>query len=271
MQAAADCLKGSLTKISDATLTACVKFFTPGLSSKDHEELVARAFEEIVSQAIQELFVSLVEDPIDKQQLLGGVTEENFVETMKEDLQGAINQFSVANCVIMGKILDIADTSPSSISEQLFINGLDAFLSALSKKNKMDPLAREFKVDATAEDAIEQIIDFVFPFPENDSPAEVSLSGKQDKKRKAASENGTPLKVQVPENHVSSAEKIRSTRPLLEKGIAASDLQNLYWLEELREFCRQHGLKSNGKKSDLNRLVFNFLNNDATPTKKPKL
>jgi len=64
-------------------------------------------------------------------------------------------------------------------------------------------------------------------------------------------------------------QQLKDSRPPLEKGITLGDLQNFYWITELRKFCLSKGLKPSGRKACVMRMVSDFLNGDTpNPSKK---
>ena len=57
-------------------------------------------------------------------------------------LQACMSKFSEHDRSIVVKALDIPESSPHAICEQIYINGLDAYLSQLAQHNKLEPLAK---------------------------------------------------------------------------------------------------------------------------------
>lgn len=266
-------LRKSFSKLSLETLRICASCIDASHIHRDgHVALVARNCREVIAQGVEELLTGLLEDvPEEKHRLLSSIdkTQEELTMLLIEDTLGCLQYLSENDQKIIARALDIAETSPNSICEQIFLNGLDAFLSKLAKQHKLEPLAKEFGVHANAEDAVEQIIEQVFPpssavDAQEQSNLEVPKQETQAKKEIPA--KGEP-KAASPEriSHTHQTSSIRNSRPPLQKGIALDDIQNLYWVGELRQFCKEHSLKGNGKKSHLNRLVFNFLNTGETP------
>eukprot|EP01012_Entosiphon_sulcatum_P014689 TRINITY_DN1969_c0_g1_i1.p1 TRINITY_DN1969_c0_g1~~TRINITY_DN1969_c0_g1_i1.p1 ORF type:complete len:335 (-),score=69.40 TRINITY_DN1969_c0_g1_i1:14-1018(-) len=64
-------------------------------------------------------------------------------------------------------------------------------------------------------------------------------------------------------------EHIRKTRPPLAAGITLDQLQNNYWVDELKAFCREKELKATGKKTELIKRVFAHFRESST-TSEPK-
>eukprot|EP00697_Spironema_sp_BW2_P016658 gnl/Spiro4/8035_TR4231_c0_g1_i1.p2 gnl/Spiro4/8035_TR4231_c0_g1~~gnl/Spiro4/8035_TR4231_c0_g1_i1.p2 ORF type:complete len:217 (-),score=77.11 gnl/Spiro4/8035_TR4231_c0_g1_i1:87-737(-) len=58
------------------------------------------------------------------------------------------------------------------------------------------------------------------------------------------------------EEEDEAKQAILRKRPALSKGITAEDLRDFYWVEELRQFCKEEHIKCTGKKSELiNRVL----------------
>ena len=53
-----------------------------------------------------------------------------------------MEKFSESEQAIIVKALDIPESTPHAICEQIYINGLDAYLSQLAQHNKLEPLAK---------------------------------------------------------------------------------------------------------------------------------
>eukprot|EP00670_Eutreptiella_braarudii_P010258 CAMPEP_0174315316 /NCGR_PEP_ID=MMETSP0810-20121108/6210_1 /TAXON_ID=73025 ORGANISM="Eutreptiella gymnastica-like, Strain CCMP1594" /NCGR_SAMPLE_ID=MMETSP0810 /ASSEMBLY_ACC=CAM_ASM_000659 /LENGTH=396 /DNA_ID=CAMNT_0015424671 /DNA_START=17 /DNA_END=1207 /DNA_ORIENTATION=+ len=279
------------SKLSDDTLRLCATHFDEGTLKvpDNHQALVGRNCSEVTSQGVDELLTTLLEDiPEDKHRLLNS-TEKNQMELallMKEDTLACMSKFSEHDRSIVVKALDIPESSPHAICEQIYINGLDAYLSQLAQHNKLEPLAKEFGVRAGAEDAVEQIIDQVFPppasmaepkKPEKPPPKKKDPVRKEPPRPPAKKEKVVVEKRWTPspptEEKLSYTEQmtlIRNTRPPLQKGISLDDIQNMYWVEELRQFCKDHQLKAGGKKSALNQVVFKYLNSGDVPNKQKR-
>eukprot|EP00667_Euglena_gracilis_P012360 EG_transcript_12696 len=294
-----------LSQISPSVLLEMVSHFQPGVKSQDVTTLVRRNCQEVRKQAIEELFSTLLgELPEDKQQLLTdtGRKEEELQAHMVEDLMGFLESLSEESKEVLKKALDIQEKSPAAICEQLFINGLDAYLSSLGRERKLDRVAREFHVHPGDDDAIEQIIDCIFPPPApaivpsaKTPPAQTPLT--QPPPSKAPPSKATPTKAAQPHSQKPAPtpatkenaaprpvgrppakqpdvapkdqkkEEIIRTRPPLQKGITAEDLRDKYWVDELKQFCKEHEIKCTGlKKAQVQKLVLTFLNEGQRPS-----
>jgi hypothetical protein len=53
---------------------------------------------------------------------------------------------------------------------------------------------------------------------------------------------------------------IKATRHKLQEGISLDEIRDKYWAPELKQFCREHGLKTTLRRTQTNLAVFNYLN-----------
>lgn len=268
-------LRHHFERLKDDALHSALSHFTQ-YNSKTHKELVDGNCGEVISQGVNELLSSLLEDIPEDKSLLLAVTKRSQAElakSLKSDLLGCMQRMGPEERKIIIKALDISDSKPQAICEQILINGLDAYLSQLLHHHKLEPIAKAFGVEASAEDAVEQIIDQVFPPP--DAVGEVLTHKKKEPAKPAAPKPKAAPKPlpppPPPSERLSLADQndfLRSTRPPLQKGITLEDIQNMYWLDELKKFCRENSIKCQPKKALLNRAVFQFVNSGQVPVVK---
>jgi len=68
--------------------------------------------------------------------------------------------------------------------------------------------------------------------------------------------------------------KISKNKPAIKKGISYDDIFNHYWMQDIRDFCSENGLKVTGKKRDLILRILAWLDGDVentlAGTKKPR-
>eukprot|EP01006_Ploeotia_vitrea_P021113 TRINITY_DN53457_c0_g1_i1.p2 TRINITY_DN53457_c0_g1~~TRINITY_DN53457_c0_g1_i1.p2 ORF type:complete len:384 (+),score=56.89 TRINITY_DN53457_c0_g1_i1:56-1207(+) len=86
---------------------------------------------------------------------------------------------------------------------------------------------------------------------------------RSQQKPKATETKRTPnkkTKSAVNKTSTSRPNTSKMQRPPLKKGVTVDDLQNYYWLGELKEFCKTNSLRAVGKKSILNKRICLFLN-----------
>jgi len=58
--------------------------------------------------------------------------------------------------------------------------------------------------------------------------------------------------------------ELRRNRPAIKSGISKDDLQNMYWIGELRDFCREEGIKISGRKTKvMDRILAFFVDNTS--------
>eukprot|EP01004_Peranema_trichophorum_P004913 NODE_3802_length_1283_cov_119.481897_g3330_i0.p1 GENE.NODE_3802_length_1283_cov_119.481897_g3330_i0~~NODE_3802_length_1283_cov_119.481897_g3330_i0.p1 ORF type:complete len:321 (+),score=68.15 NODE_3802_length_1283_cov_119.481897_g3330_i0:72-1034(+) len=278
-------LRKCLSRVNKKTLRQIALHFDPNFKSETHADLVDKNVNEVTQQGVDELISSLLEDnPPEKEKLLASCrkSEDELRTWMKSDMQGCIEKLNDNERAIIIAALDLQDSSPTAICEQIYINGLDAYLSDLLQNGKLEPLAKEMRIDPSSEDVVEQIIDQVFPPPE----PEVNNSKKKEEKIKDQPKKKKEEKVREREESISpppkrqqrdeklpydtKMEAVRQTRPPLQKGISVEDLQNYYWVDELKAFAKTNGLKCASKKSELNRAVWKFLNCGEVPVQKVK-
>jgi hypothetical protein len=108
-----------------------------------------------------------------------------------------------------------------------------------------------------------------------------SVTEKKKKKKKKSpspvkgkkSEEVSPVKGKKSEEEEEekyankTKEELMKIRPKIEKGITYLDLQDGYWAEELKEFCKEHGLGNKGTKPENIRKILKYLDNQSKKRK----
>lgn len=61
--------------------------------------------------------------------------------------------------------------------------------------------------------------------------------------------------------------KVSSKKKDIKKGITYDEIFQHYYVDEVRDYCKEHGLKTSGKKSDLIKRILAFLEGDEETTK----
>jgi hypothetical protein len=94
----------------------------------------------------------------------------------------------------------------------------------------------------------------------------------EKKKKKKKSPSPSPVKTKKEEEEEEkyankTKEELMKIRPKIEKGITYLDLQDGYWAEELKEFCKEHGLGNKGTKPENIRKILKYLDNQSKKRK----
>lgn len=128
------------------------------------------------------------------------------------------------------------------INEEVIISGARAILNKL-KSTEIKELCKTLEVrhTATKTKSIDIMLHEAFP----------ALEVEEEKAEKG-----------------KASEELKANRKPIESGITADDLLQQYFIDELRQYCKDNGLTVGGKKSLIIKRIMSFLAGDRTTTVK---
>ena len=203
---------------------------------------------------------------------------EKFLDAVEQDTngpEGFLSKMSVKTLKAFVSILDFETDAEDQkqysedIADELLLNGTRLLLKPLDK-NQLSKTATKLGLkhrETASRNAIEDLVlNQVFDGIVCEEPEKKEKKEKKEKTekkkpntRKSKTEKETSEKSEGKISREERDREIRENRPPLEKGITKDEIFQNYWANEIKDFCKENGIKTQGSKMDLIRRIVEFL------------
>ncbi|KAL9656272.1 hypothetical protein ABK040_007885 [Willaertia magna] len=215
-------------------------------------------------RAMEEAKVTNLEDNLTREQL-----EEKFLDNVEADegtLEGFLQKMKIETLKHFVKKLDF-ETDASNIkqyaediADEILLNGTRMFITKCKKESLLKAAEQAgIKVKSSFTKTIveDHILNEAFPGIVEDKDEEEEEEEEKVKKGSKNKKNKKSSKLTMSE--------IKKNRPKLAKGITFDEIFQNYWADELKQFCKDHGVKYSGKKNVIIKRILDYLE-DPTKT-----
>jgi len=252
-----------IKKLSDETIKQIYH-----INTNDEGDLTRTQMIERINRAIEKTGVSILFDTLKRDDLKAmsntvGVTfkesdNKNSKAVLSKKMKDMIDEAGLedflsdnADTVLLNRLCESLDIEDPEQSKEKLVQQVSGFVRGLGAEafwNSFDvsvlhSVTADLKLKAKGTNSKRKLVDSILTNsnPEKAEPKKKKRKITYSKKKKA-----------------------------LEKGITYDDIFQHYNVNEVRDFCKSHGLKSSGKKKELINRILSYFNGDEESSSKKK-